>query len=517
MTNLPENEKLKQRIKHLENRVQELEKNLPPEYFENLMIGVIQTDLDTGNVIYANKIVLRILGYNGLDEMREHYSIPDSYVEPAGREKMLKLLKKQGSVKNYDLHIYDGKGIKKTLLYSAYLDKEKNIINGITIDITPRKEGETILKESEEKYRLLFDHMSSGFILCEMILDDYGKASDFRIFEINQTMKEYFNITNDIKNKSARELEPKIPENMIMQLANVGITGRSVTFERYVQHVDKHFRIHAYSPKPGQIAVILDDITPQKKVENELKKQKDKLEKQTGKLEELNITKDKLFTIISHDLRNPFNTILNLCTLLKQNLKDYKTDEIEKFINLLNESAGKGFYLLENLLNWSRSQTNQINIMPSRFDISFLIDLNIDLFRQNAMDKKVELISAIDHKMFVYADEDMVNTVIRNLISNALKYTHEKGKITIHAKETDDFIEVSVKDTGIGIEPEDLKNLFRIDVNKVKPGTGKEKGTGLGLIICKEFIEKNGGQIWAKSTQKKGSIFYFTIPRAEVI
>jgi len=111
----------------------------------------------------------------------------------------------------------------------------------------------------------------------------------------------------------------------------------------------------------------------------------------------------------------------------------------------------------------------------------------------------------------------MVNIVIRNLISNALKYTHEKGRITIHAKETDGLIEVSVRDTGMGIVPEDLKNLFLIDVRKVRPGTKNEKGTGLGLIICKEFIEKNRGKIWAQSKPKKGSIFYFTIPKAKII
>lgn len=517
MTDVPENEKLKQRIAYLKNRVQELEKKLPLDFFDHSLIGIIQTDVNTGELIYANKIVLRLLGFRSLVEMRKKYSIPDSYTEPAGREKMLKLLKEQGILENYELNIYDGKGQKRTLLYSAYLDRIKNIINGVIIDITPRKEGEISLKESEEKYRLLFKHMSSGFVLCEMILDQHGTASDFRILEINQAFKELINFPSDIKNKSAREMVPIIPEDMIMPLANVGITGKSVTFERYTQQVDRHFWIHAYSPKPGQIAVILDDISLQKKAENELKQQKDELENQTRKLAELNATKDKFFTIISHDLRNPFNTILNLCTLLKHNLKDYQADEIDKFISLLNESASKGFNLLENLLNWSRSQTNQINIMPNRFDISFIVDLNIDLLRQAASEKKIELTSAIDHKMHVYADEDMLNTVIRNLVSNALKYSHEKGKVMIFAKETDDFIEVSIQDRGVGIEKEELKNLFKIDVSKVRPGTANEKGTGLGLIICKEFIEKNGGQIWAKSTPRKGSVFYITIPKAKII
>lgn len=517
MAGLSENEKLKQRIKYLEDRVQELEKKLPMEYFENSLIGIIQTDLNTGDVIYANKILLRLLGYNNLEEMQKNYSMPDSYIEPAGREKMVKLLKKQGVIENYDLHIYDGKGIKRTLLYSAYLDKENDIINGIIIDITPRKEGEIILRESEEKYRLLFEHMSSGFVLCELIMNDQGKATNFRVLETNEAFKEIVEFPDDVINKTARELGSQIPDEIIIQLANTGITGKSVTFEKYSRRTGKHFRIHVYSPKPFQIAVILDDITPQKKAENELKQQKDKLEKQTRELAELNATKDKFFTIISHDLRNPFNTILNLCALLNQNLKDYKTDEIEKFISLLNDSARKGFNLLENLLNWSRSQTNQVKIMPSRFDILFFIDLNIDLFRQTAREKKIDLTSAIDHKMFVYADEDMINTVVRNLLFNALKYTHEKGKVTIHARETDDFIEVSVRDTGIGIEPADMENLFRIDVTKVRPGTGNEKGTGLGLIICKEFIEKNGGKIWAESKPKKGSIFHISLPKAKII
>ncbi len=517
MADMPENIKLKQRINYLENRIEELEQKHIQDFFEHSHLGIFQTDLNSGDLIYANKIVLKVMGFRSLDEMREKYSVPDSYAEPAGREKMLKLLKEKGSLENYELSIYDGKGHKRTLLYSAYLDRIKKIINGVMIDITPRKEGEIILKESEEKYRLLFEHMSSGFVLCEIIIDDQGKASDFRILDINDACKEIIDLPDDIKNKTARELRPQIKDDMIRRLANIGITGKSMTIERYSRRADKHYRIHAYSPKPSQVAVILNDITVQKKVENEIKQQKDELEEQTRKLAELNATKDKFFTIISHDLRNPFHTILNLCTLIKQNLKYHQAEEIDKYIGLLNESVSKGFYLLENLLTWSRSQTGQIKIIPVRFDISFFIDLNVDLLKYTASEKNIELISVIDHKMFVYADEDMINTIIRNLVSNAIKYTYEKGKISIMAEETPDFITVSIRDNGIGMEPEDLKNLFRIDISTVRPGTGDEKGTGLGLIICKEFIEKNGGKIWAESTPKKGSVFYFTIPKAKNI
>jgi two-component system sensor histidine kinase/response regulator len=232
-----------------------------------------------------------------------------------------------------------------------------------------------------------------------------------------------------------------------------------------------------------------------------------KVELRTKELKELNATKDKFFSIIAHDLKNPFNTLMGFSELLATNINSYKRNKIEEFINIIFQTSKNTFLLLENLLEWARSQTGSLELAPSVVDIYELVDENIDLVYNNATSKKLELINNIPRNAEVFADPNMIHTVIRNLLSNAIKYTKTGGKIEISSKTKNSYIEITVSDSGIGIKPENLKKLFRIDENFTTKGTADETGTGLGLILCKEFVQKNGGEIWVKSTYGKGSEF----------
>jgi len=233
----------------------------------------------------------------------------------------------------------------------------------------------------------------------------------------------------------------------------------------------------------------------------------EKVELRTRELKELNATKDKFFSIIAHDLKHPFNTLLGFSELLATNINSYKKTKIEEFINIIFRTTKNTFLLLENLLEWSRSQTGSLELTPSIVDIYELVDENIDLLYNNATNKKLELINNIPKDAKVFADPNMIHTVIRNLLSNAIKYTKAGGKIEISSKIQNSYLEITVSDSGIGIKPENLKKLFRIDENFTTKGTANETGTGLGLILCKEFVQKNGGDIWVKSTYGKGSEF----------
>ena len=237
-----------------------------------------------------------------------------------------------------------------------------------------------------------------------------------------------------------------------------------------------------------------------------------KVELRTQELRELNATKDKFFSIIAHDLKNPFNTMMGFTELLLDNLEDYDQDKLREFIGILSETSKQSYALLENLLEWSRSQTGRIQIAPENVDLHELVKENVNLLQNHASKKKIKLVNDVAHHFNVYADANMVRTVIRNLISNAIKYTREEGSITASATETKGMVEVSITDTGIGIKPENLKKLFRIDANYSTKGTADEGGTGLGLILCKEFINKNKGEIWVESEFGKGSVFKFTLP-----
>jgi two-component system sensor histidine kinase/response regulator len=237
-----------------------------------------------------------------------------------------------------------------------------------------------------------------------------------------------------------------------------------------------------------------------------------KVELRTRELKELNATKDKFFSIIAHDLKNPFNTLLGFSELLITNINEYDKNRIGEFINIIFQTSKNAYMLLENLLEWSRSQTGRLEMAPSDIEIAELVDDNIDLIYNNASNKKLELNNRVDKKVKAYADSNMTNTIIRNLLSNAIKYTATGGRIEITSKTENNYVEVTISDTGVGIKEENIGKLFRIDENFSTKGTNEETGTGLGLILCKEFVKKNGGDIWVTSTPGKGSNFTFKLP-----
>jgi len=272
-----------------------------------------------------------------------------------------------------------------------------------------------------------------------------------------------------------------------------------------------------YITKPFQNEEVIARITThltiqfQKKELEELNKTKDKLLKELG---DLNATKDKFFSIIAHDLRSPFNGLIGASDLLIQSFEGLEKEIIIDLIRSMNIASRNAFNLLNNLLEWSRSQTGRIEWDPNITDISIIIRENRLLLKHNAEEKNISLVSEIQDNTFVYADEYMINTVIRNLITNALKYSRNGEEVRISSKDTGDFLEISVSDKGIGIKPENIGKLFRIDIHHTTKGTANEQGTGLGLILCKEFVEKHNGKIWVESELGKGATFRFTLPKS---
>ena len=230
------------------------------------------------------------------------------------------------------------------------------------------------------------------------------------------------------------------------------------------------------------------------------------------KLQELNASKDKFFSIIAHDLKNPFNNILASSNMVATNFNTMKLTQILKSVKLINNSANSAFKLLENLLEWARSQTGLIEFSQELTKLKDVIDLAIGNTQSFAMDKEISLIYEHNGNIKVFVDKNMMNTVLRNLITNAIKYTHKGGKVKITANEQNNYAIVSVIDTGVGIEPAIMEKLFKINEKVSTKGTEKETGTGLGLLLCKEFVEKHGGEIWVESVLGAGSEFKFSLP-----
>lgn len=252
-------------------------------------------------------------------------------------------------------------------------------------------------------------------------------------------------------------------------------------------------------------------------LQQQLQNKNVQLERANEQLQELIASKDKFFSIISHDLRNLFQGVLWSIELIMMNIDTYDKEEIKKWVLTLQSSSEKLYSLVENLLLWSRIQKSKMDYNPRYIDFRDIVEQNLLLFMKNAEKKNIQLISSIKEPVFIYVDNNIINVVIRNFISNALKFTEEGGSVVISAQQNKKYVTVSIKDTGIGISKENLSKLFRIDVTLKAIGTAGEQGTGLGLILCKELIEKSGGSILVESELGKGTTFTFTLPRTPVM
>lgn len=261
---------------------------------------------------------------------------------------------------------------------------------------------------------------------------------------------------------------------------------------------------YAIEKLPGNRLIVIHNISERKLAEAEVKHKNDELQK-------LNTEKDKFFTIIAHDLKSPFNSILGFSNLIIERVKEKNYEDVEKYAEIIQLSSNKAMDLLINLMEWSQSQTGRMEFNPEYFDLVELIK-DTELLISGAMEQKSITISKIvPSNVLVFADKKMINTVLRNLISNAIKYTHPGGEIIISTNENQGYLIISVSDNGVGIPKASIDKLFKIDQNYTTLGTKNEKGTGLGLILCKEFVEKHSGEIWVESEEGKGSTFYFTI------
>lgn len=260
------------------------------------------------------------------------------------------------------------------------------------------------------------------------------------------------------------------------------------------------------------LIIILKFYRKNKTAFEKLEFQNRKILKQKEELNELNSTKDKLFSIIAHDLRSPFVGIQGFSDLLLNSPEDYTPDETKLFIEQINISSRTTLDLLEKLLNWAKNQTGKISFNPEKINLQSIILECMNSLMTSAKIKSITMFCDCENDIDVFADRDMLRTVIRNLIQNSIKFTKPEGRISITAKRQEKFIEVSVKDNGIGMDENTLKNIFNITDKETVPGTANEKGTGLGLILCKDFVEKNGGTISVESTLGEGSCFLFTMP-----
>lgn len=260
------------------------------------------------------------------------------------------------------------------------------------------------------------------------------------------------------------------------------------------------------------IYFLVNRIRTTRKLEHQVEERTKALRENEKMLIETNQTRDKFYSIIAHDLKSPFNSLIGFSNLLNDEYDDFSEEERKQFISIIRNSSEEIFALLENLLDWARKNSDKIKFKPIKVDLQQIVRQTVQLQEKNAEQKKISIINQISKNTFVYADENMLRTIIRNLTSNALKFSNEKGKVTFSATSNEGLIYCTVSDNGIGMSEKTKKNLFNIESKIKKKGTANETGTGLGLLLCKDFIERNGGSLTIESTEGQGTAFTFSLP-----
>jgi len=236
------------------------------------------------------------------------------------------------------------------------------------------------------------------------------------------------------------------------------------------------------------------------------------LEKIRASLEESNLAKDKFFSVIAHDLRNPFHGLVGLSQVLVEDYEVMDKEKVKRFHNLVYQSAKQGYQLVLNLLEWTRTQTGRLNFAPEKMDVSRIVSDNIRLAQNIAASKNIKIINQTDNGLLIEADYNMIHTVFRNLLSNAIKFSNPGGEILVGSVREENHIRIDIRDSGIGMDEKTIENLFKIDISQSSTGTQGETGTGLGLILCREFISQHNGTIAVKSSLGKGSVFSISLP-----
>lgn len=363
---------------------------------------------------------------------------------------------------------------------------------------TERKRAE----ENERKFRALSENSEDKIARFDR---------KHRLTYINKAGLEFMGLTKDqIINKS---------------LKDSGIFSEEQG-DRFVEVVEKAFvtkqpQTEQYSVVSGKGKVYYDwrlfpEFDSKKEVDSVLGVSRDitSLKESEINLQQLNFDKDRFISILGHDLKSPFNSLLGLSELLKENIQTYSLEEIEDLVRTIDKSLNNTYSLLEEILTWTRAQSGKIPYNPQQIEFTDICKNIVEILGPNANAKGIIINRLAAAPISVFADSDMLRTIMRNLLSNAIKFTGEGGEIKIYAKDNSDHIVISVSDNGVGIPPDDMTKLFNISEVYTTKGTAQEKGTGLGLFLCKDFVEKHGGKIWAKSEVGKGSTFLFTLPKS---
>ena len=406
--------------------------------------------------------------------------------------------------------------IQQKMYEKAIISKQQAL--NLEQDIILQKEAKLSLKKSEERLSLALDGSASGIwdwnLKTNVVFFD---ANYFKIsgYQANEFPHDYEEWKKRVHPDDLEEVEKKITGYIGGEIAKYAAEYRFKKKDGSWMWVLAKGKIFEHDDEaiPIRFTGTHSDITSHKLIEKALVDSQKTLQKTIA-------VKDKFFSIISHDLKNPLGSIFSFTDLLFNNYNQFDEVAKKKAIETIKDASKKSFNLLENLLEWSRIQMGNIEFNPEKLNITKLVNEEFELIKLSISQKEIELSVIANQHHEVLADKNMVSTIIRNLLSNALKYTTKGGSIKVSFKEVtssndEKLLETIVSDSGVGMTSKQVENLFNIDESYSTKGVDGERGTGLGLILCKEFVEKNGGKIWVESEVDKGSKFRFLLPQVK--
>jgi len=484
----------------MQNYLDQIEQN-SQRTLDNFGFGIFRLD-SNGKLIYANKFLYSILGFSSMEELQE--SVKQSY----NLQKCFDPKRIGAFIKDSQKTFYEYRWTTK--------DNRKKLF---------REFGHEVIKCNETTYYDCVVEDISERSLIDKLFQDI-KSSDYSILK---AIPDYITIVTAngeiIESKNNFDLvflgkpltssvlledvfTEEVAANCLTNIKSTLQTGETHSFDFFhkIFGEDKYFEARFSIRGHDQALMLLRDRTQQKIAEQ-------KVLHFTEELRQLNSTKDKFFSIIGHDLRSPINGLLNYADILHQEYDTLSKEEIKEFSGYISEIARTTNSLLSNLLEWSRIQTGKITFEPEEMKLCVCVHKITRLLNAVAANKQVQIKNEIEPQFLCYADGNMLQSIILNLISNAIKFSNIGAEIKISAENYDDHVKVSIKDNGVGITDENLKLLFDSNSTLTTLGTAKEKGTGLGLMLCKEFVKMHNGNIWAESKVGHGTVFSFNLQK----
>lgn len=459
-----------------------------------------------GEPIYANQTFLRMLGFNSYDELISFYGREEAFRENFAASKYEEHFLKINHTEGVESRWKNKHG--RAVYVVEYVQKCYDIIDGnvyydcIAEDVTEKKIIDELMSDVIGRdYAILKALPDMLFILSEE-----GKFTDLK----KGSTSDFPISSSYVIGKNVSDIFPQsVAEQIQLLVKEAYFTGELKTYDFKMLHhnSEKHYEARIVKSHKNEVLMLLRDVTNLKQNENQILKIAEDLK-------QINDTKDKFVSIIAHDVRTPIIALIGYAEILADDIDELQKSEIKDFASSIVDISKQTIGLLTNLLEWSRLQTGRIEFHPSPINAHTICENTLSLLTSNAEQKNISIVNDLEEETYVFADENMMQSIFNNLVTNAIKFTNKNGLITISSKHIDDMIRFVVKDNGVGMSVEQKQMLFGMNKSFTTPGTTNEKGSGLGMILCKDFIEKHGGKIWVESDSGLGSEFFFTIPAA---